>query len=598
MSNRISFIDDFLRYSVPQFNPALEEYVERGRYREEKGIGKDVSLSFKGIESYRLGILGVEGTVAVISVCFLFHCSGADDAGHYDVSAVCRWNIPLKEKGLVIGKLCCGIDRARPEWLYGASLLPSVHRREYPRMAGLFLKKVFGEDVPDLTGYPLAMEMVKRLGLKTRESRLPGRCRGRIVMRDCVLPLPSDDGSVIEEPVAKGTILYDSMKIPSGREDITASVILHECFHWVFHRAAFELGRLHSPFDTGFICSDDRSVEGTVLKESAYDLEIVNDAVVRYLLFSPEEIVRSAERRIGSWTESRMTGSGMPGKVLEEVRRMYGFSLEETRRCLIDGGMTEFRGIGCRVDGRYLWNYVFSPGFLSDDETAELPGKEMERLFSEDEKVRELVLGGEYIYVDSHLVLNSPVYIGWYNPVTPFLTSYARLHAEECFMKFRITGKREETYGSLCVTGEDISEYEPVFSSLQCAGVSDEWRAYLGRWRECRRKSAGETLSEILKMNSMSPDIFSDEERVSSAYIRRVISGMRGLGPKTIMAIAGRIRMPYELIPWFAEMFNRHFYSNRPDVKPYLDAVRNAPVSDDMSPAVRAEMERRLAKQF
>lgn len=65
---------------------------------------------------------------------------------------------------------------------------------------------------------------------------------------------------------------------------------------------------------------------------------------------------------------------------------------------------------------------------------------------------------------------------------------------------------------------------------------------------------------------------------------------------KTVMVIAGKLNMPYEIISWFTEIFDWHFFSSKPDMAPYLDAMSNGCVFEDESSAVRVELGSRNEK--
>lgn len=535
-----SFIEKLFELYEPSFSSALKEYVEGGKYRIDKGLAEGTQMQLSKIIHYTVKVLGVSMMNVVFQINFIFSVKGTDDEVESAVS-VCSWNILLRDKGLDIGEIKYGIGNSTPEWMYNDHLLPVAGKGDYYALSDLFIKKVYCADLPTKRGYELALDMVKRLGL---EDELKEEIRA-----------------------ISGTNAEGGYRL--------CLMLFRNCFFVVFDYAAYALKLLYPG-----------GQEEKMPAEIKADIDRVAYATSRYLMFSPEELVRETGEKIKRYIFTRMTRLEMLNRVLNEARKKYKVPLSVIRQHLIKSGRTEFIGIKATMDERHLESYVFSRGSLEENETFDLPKDATDKLFSEDERIRSLVLNGEYIYVDSHLVLNNSRYIKFRNPVTPYLSEYACYHADECFMKFRVVRKERKTNfefvklskgGTLLCKGPESNEffmkYEPVIPLSESSEVSDEKRETLSRWTSCGSKGGGVTLMKIMEMRNVTPDIFSDEKRVTPGFIRRVCNCTRRPGMKTVMTIAGKLEVPYEILPWFTELFGWHFFSNKPDMKPYLDAI-------------------------
>lgn len=534
-----SFTDKLFELYEHSLNSALKEYVEGGRYRIDKGLAEGTQTSLSKIIHYTVKVLGVCMMNVVFQIKFIFSVEGADEVE--TASSVCSWNILLRDNGLDIGEIKCGQGNSTPEWMYDDHLLPVAGKGDYYALSNLFIKKVYGMDLPTKRGYELVLDMVKRLGL--------------------------------EDEFKEEIRAFDRINAEGGYR--LCLKLFRNCFFVVFDYAAYALKSLYPG-----------GLEEKMPAEIKDDIDSVAYATSRYLMFSPEELLRETGEKIKRYIFTRMTRLEMLNRVLNEARKEYKVPLSVIRQHLIKRGRTEFIGIKAVMDKRRLESYVFSRGSLEENETFDLPKDTMDKLFSGDERIRSLVLNGEYIYVDSHLVLNNSRYIKFRNPVTPYLSEYACLHADECFMKFRVVREMRKTNfefvkfskgRTLLCTGPESSEffmeYEPVIPLSESSEVSDEKREALALWTSCGSKGAGMTLKKIMEMRNVTPDIFSDEERVTPGFIRRICNFTRSPGMKTVMTIAGKLEVPYEILPWFTELFGWHFFSNKPDMKPYLDAL-------------------------
>ena len=585
MPQYISFSDCLYRLFQSRFVDAIKTYVEGGLLKKHMGYPEDTSLVFDDITYKKTTVLKTEGAVVSFYVEFTFtytingHSPLKEEPNH-KYSSICSWDIPLKEKGLTIGEIEFDKPAPQREWSYTDDLVPYVKRKDYPKMAALFKKKVFGDDEPNTTGYLYATDVVKKLGLTMVSSSLPDDCTGKIIMVDNkIVKVREDDGTITEKKVNAGTILFDSTKAALMSPSMMATTPLHECFHWVFHRCAFELGRLYRKSDEGFTCFSDNSAKGSRAAEGNNFIEIQTNGVVPYILATPEEICRNAKEISREYMNSGMTKPEILELTFNELRGMYNMSVESMRRCLVEGGLTAFRGICIYQDNNYLESFCFKKASLGDGETFCITRAGMSRLFKEDDIVRELILGGDFVYADGHIVLNEPQYIFFREPLTPELTEYALSHADECFMKFERSNRCENS--AVCfedglnrvskkMEGIYKAMRDPSLTSRERTEAREKWKAYIAEWRNCERRSFGETFREIMKHFKKSANFF-EGKGLSQDQVYRLYKNENKPQLASLVTIGGCLNMPYEVFIWCIDKAGEDPYSTLPKVTKYLE---------------------------
>lgn len=585
MPQQISFSDCLYRYFQSTFNNALKTYVERGLFKKHMGYAEDTVLVYDELTYRDTTVLKVEGTTVFFFTAFKFNYienghPASDEATKHKFSSICSWNIPLKAEGLTMGEI--EVDKPKPtsECRYGNDLVPIVSKNEYPRMAALFKKKVFGDEEPNTTGYMYATDVVKKLGLHLIPCSLPSDCTGKIVMVDNkFIRAKEDDGTISKKQVKAGTILFDSIKATFMSQSMMATTPLHECFHWVFHRCAFELGRLYSQTDEGFVCFNDNTAKGSKAAEGNPFIEIQTNGVVPYILATSEEIGRNAKAIAQEYMNSGMTKPQILETVLNELRGMYNMSMESMRRCLVEGGLTAFRGISIYQDNNYLHSFCFKRGSLGKDETYCIPRTAMSQILKEDAIIRELILGGDYVYADGHLVLNDPQYVYFREPLNPELTDYALSHANECFMKFKVEKRKnsssvrfEDSLNRVSRKMEGVYKamYDSSLSSKERTEARRKWKEYIAEWRNCERRTFGDTFREIMKY-CHKPANFFEGRGLSQDQVYRLYKNENKPQLKSLISIGGCLNMPYEVFIWFIEKAGEDPYSMLPEMTKYLE---------------------------
>ena len=98
-------------------------------------------------------------------------------------------------------------------------------------------------------------------------------------------------------------------------------------------------------------------------------------------------------------------------------------------------GYTNAKGVFDYVDNKYIKPYLFAKDSLKGGETYTVSFDDLSK--SNATSLLALMFAGDYRFIENHLIFNDKKYITEEGE----LTDYARVHLDECVVKFKIVGK-------------------------------------------------------------------------------------------------------------------------------------------------------------
>ena len=292
IENKIT--DILLSYFGSRFRNEISTFISSDEFSKQTCCKPDAGISRENLSFGQVTVLCTQDTVVrfalPVKISFTSDQKEIEDRRFI----IAKWDIPRKENGLIIEGIVSEINNSEIEHRYGSDLVPVVKKSDYPKMAQLFLQKVYHGETTDMEGYLLALEIAEKLGLHIEQCSLPSTCTGRIVMTDIRIKFLIHGKEEIRN-IKAGTILFNPTKAAMMSTSLMASTIVHECFHWVFHRCAFELARLSNSNDYGFDCKSDHTASGSSATRNKF-IEIQTLGVVPYILSQDENIKKQVEQ--------------------------------------------------------------------------------------------------------------------------------------------------------------------------------------------------------------------------------------------------------------------------------------------------------------
>lgn len=117
------------------------------------------------------------------------------------------------------------------------------------------------------------------------------------------------------------------------------------------------------------------------------------------------------------------------------------------------------------MDGNLLRNYSFSKGALLPSETFTLSIYDFKKLYDTNQKIFELVISGQLVFAENHLVINDSKYVTVHNGQL-LLTDYALKHLDECAYKFKLIFSSSLPYSKSGQIIDYLNKKKPSNSSL------------------------------------------------------------------------------------------------------------------------------------
>lgn len=316
-------------------------------------------------------------------------------------------------------------------------LVPFLWRDELDDTAEAILTLYYPEvlQLPmQINPYTLARTL--GLGIEFREITQDTSIFGRIYFEDDT-----------EQGISEKTIVIDSNleKIrPSGTINNT---IIHECLHWILHRYSVELEKGSADI-IAQISTTEEAVETDWMEWQVHSLApkiMMPKGMTQQFLkvkFAELKVTRQVKAMIDIIED-----------LIKATANYFGVTIIAAQKRLVEFGIEEARGAFNYIDGRYVPAYSWQRGFLGVDQTFSIGLKDLSKLLSEHQSIKNRLAEGGLVYIESHICLNDSKYIALSEAGIPKLTYYARTHMDECCLVFE---KSNHNQGSSKVTFTNV----------------------------------------------------------------------------------------------------------------------------------------------
>jgi len=287
-----------------------------------------------------------------------------------------------------------------------------------------------------------AREVAARMGLTIKETRLSRHLTifGAMVFNDCIVKY-YDTNERTYKPMAleRKTILLDPNTYFMCNLGCRNNTVIHECIHWFKHRKYHELAAM---YDGGAACIQYCQVHerGRYRKDWKPEdwMEWQANGIAPRVLMPKEATIKKIEELFKKYelmpgAENRL--SIMEG-IIFELADFFKVSRQAAKIRMLDLGYMDVEGVAIYVDDHYISSYAFAADSKDRNQTFTISLRDSFLEYSSNAEFRKLIDSGNFTYIDGHYVINDPKYI----IRTPFggldLTDYAKLHVDECCLRF------------------------------------------------------------------------------------------------------------------------------------------------------------------
>ncbi|WP_105207321.1 ImmA/IrrE family metallo-endopeptidase [Streptococcus suis] len=321
-----------------------------------------------------------------------------------------------------------------------STLLPYMYQTKYEEEAEQFLNTFYSSalKLPQPIDPLIA---INSLGLTLLESPLSpdGSIRGQSHFRSELARVYDHTyNSYKSLVVSEGTVIYDASKFVKGNKNLT---LIHEAYHHYRHKP-------HIVMKEYLLSQDDYLTGEEDFRQARKWIEEQGRVIPPRILMPKSTFCsKAAEIIVKLSTKKRLIGIlDVFQSTIEELAEFFNVSKQSARIRLIELGFNEAKGVLEYVDGRYINNYAFAPEKVGKSQTLTISEQQMFDLYVSDSNFRELIDSKCYIYVDGHVVINSPEVV-WYFMQHPFISSAALEKLDEYAIIFDVKRREYEEVG-------------------------------------------------------------------------------------------------------------------------------------------------------
>lgn len=342
------------------------------------------------------------------------------------------------------------------------SLVPVMNKNELDEIAEQFLRLHYIKALLEPTWID-PIELANSMGLTVRYENITkdGSVFGRSYFCDCQADLynPQTD-EVYQELIPAGTVLVDKKTAFLSVLGSVHNTIIHECVHWDKHKKAFSLVRLYDNSLSNIGCKVVGGIAGN--RRDAVDwMEWQANALAPRIQMPITMFKKKVEQLISKYRREMKLYDMIDiiEPIIDELVMTFGVSRLAAKIRMLDAGYEEASGAFIYVDNHYVKPHKAPKGYLAKNQTFSISARDaiVESKFNPE--LAAALANNEYVFVDSHFVLNTPLYLETNEHGDFALTHYARNHMDECCLVFELKIKTSVTehYHTECFLNRDKS---------------------------------------------------------------------------------------------------------------------------------------------
>lgn len=423
--------------------------------------------------------------------------------------------------------------------------------------------------------------LAKENGLNIRVTGLSPDGNGkkaRLYLFEKQETLYDENGKAVSVKVPANTILVERRLYETNKIRAFNS-IAHECIHFGEH-SLFELTQAMYrdellehfgitdvntlPMDAEE-CKEIRIMEWQA-KRLAPRIQMLDDHV--------DEKMWELLKKYG-WREKH----AMLKCIIMELADYFKVSKEAAKYRIQELGYTNTSGDMNFIDEAYIPAYDV-PDSLRPFETFDLSKKELLNMFREDKQLRDLLHSGDFVYCESHLCLNDPLYIQKRNGKL-YLTDYAHKHMIECCLLF--SKRRILNYNFESGVFQDTipEQYHKAFLSGTPAQKA-RWKKLVSETRKALPSNFADIVAYYIENWGISTRIIADRCCLSNGVISKCKTNHNY---KPDIPIVAALSLGIGLVPGLNDhMMHRagHFLDGETDQEIVYDILLSTMYADDI----------------
>lgn len=322
-----------------------------------------------------------------------------------------------------------------PIRLYNSRLLINIEKENYQNYADQMLD--FYDITREKNGILNVKKLVSKMHLHIYLAKISSddNVLAKSMFDKKPLTLLNDEDDLISSKYLPKNLIFVNTDSPSVFfYRIYIATICHECVHFHYHKPAFKL----LEFLNQHYNNEINYIEPSSISKTKTIMEIQANAIASHLIISDEDLALKTSKLISEYkNDSGEFDLNYMANVINDLKREFNITIVSLKRRLADLGFDDARGALNYVDGKYIDNYLVKPGVLKQNDTFEITESAFINGLGLSKFLYQGIVEEEFVFVDNHVCLNSPLYVEKVEGLYLKLTDYAKRNIEECCIKFK-----------------------------------------------------------------------------------------------------------------------------------------------------------------
>lgn len=473
-------------YDAQDENP-LKKLIDTDRYNQIKDVvleycacttkseeisQADVTIeNVVRIEQMEEGILEFD----VITSCDIPQCdrNGKNDFLEKWVCVRCSVSIGIELTDFkLMGVSYCAAQEESQNDKFTGELVPVINKNEFEMEAERFLAKFCHEALERPMAIPIRQIAEEAMGLNIIE--YPGlntqfSAFGMVVFDDG--NLKDKNRKIAIRNAKRGSVYIDPCVYYDATYGNINNTLAHECYHWYRHQPYHALMKMiDSKDDIGnsIKCSLQAKGEDSDKWKAVDWMEWQANGIAPKILMPKKTFSICAEELLKSVqnTTNREELADSLNSIIIQLSEKFGVTKQAVKYRLIELGYQIVDGVCVYSENIAVEPYFFDNKKIGTKETFTITNNDLLKAYTFSKYFREIIKKGAFVYIDKHLCLNSPEFIGKSEDGTIFMTEYALSHMDECCLTFELGFSYESKY-------QGLKNYNLMMFKMEQSGATE-----------------------------------------------------------------------------------------------------------------------------
>jgi hypothetical protein len=448
------------------------------------------------------------------------------------------------------------------------SLIPIISTADMEQRAEDILSHVY----PEALNTPMRLDVerfAERIGLAIVRKRLSrnGAIFGQMIFYPTKVDYYDlDKQSFNTYEAAGGTIFADDEIFFLRNLGSWNNTIIHECVHWLKHRRHIELKRAAGGDVSRISCQVTEAPPDSKQRKRT-DTEWMEwhaNALAPRVLMPRKPFKQKADELIAWYQLNNGTEkiTSILSAVIAELSDFFQVSIQSARIRLLDIGYTEAMGVMEYLDGQYVPPYSFKFDLIGDNQRFTVPMKDGLIQSAVNPDFAAALANGDFVYIDSHYVINASQYVFINDFGILEMTGYARTHMDECCLSFERSTRTNPDYNvnsyTECIlyqsaTAKTVADYtyKKTDNDKDVIARAVAVRAELEDVKKAAEISAklpgsfGQSLTMLMEWRGMTVEQLGENARLNNRMIQRMrTDDTKDWDIKKLVALCVGLKLP------------------------------------------------------